>query len=167
MLLLLQVSRKIHPTTSFPRSCRTCIVSCRRATRTETCDSSSLASSSTALRRSSRFGRMVTDSCSYSFLRVFRRFAAHLIVPLANLLLRDDLGSNGINYIVCDVMATVLSWNDVAIPEVIELFHIFFIFIVIFILLTRRKTMEALIRRVSNYPDLLPEMPRYCYPIVI
>ena len=23
------------------------------------------------------------------------------------------------------------------------------------------------IHRVSNYPDLLPEMPRYCYPLVI
>ena len=37
-----------------------------------------------------------------------------------------------------------------------------FYFISIFILLTRRKAMEPLIHRVSNYPDLLPEMPRYC-----
>ena len=29
----------------------------------------------------------------------------------------------------------------------------------IFIFLTRRKATEALIHRVSNYPDLLPEMP--------
>ena len=42
----------------------------------------------------------------------------------------------------------------------------FFIFISIFILLTRRKATEALIHRVDNYPDLLPEMPRYCYPLV-
>ena len=42
-----------------------------------------------------------------------------------------------------------------------------FIFMSIFILLTRRKATEALIRRVGNYPDLLPEMPRYCCPLVI
>ena len=39
-----------------------------------------------------------------------------------------------------------------------------FYFISIFILLTRRKATEALIGRVDNYSDLLPEMPRYCYP---
>ena len=33
-----------------------------------------------------------------------------------------------------------------------------------FILLTRRKATEALIRKVSIYPELLPEMPRYCCP---
>ena len=42
-----------------------------------------------------------------------------------------------------------------------------FYFISIFILLTCRKAMEALIHRVNNYPDLLPEMPRYCCPLVI
>ena len=39
---------------------------------------------------------------------------------------------------------------------------IFIYFIFIFFLLTRRKATEVLIRRASNYPDLLPEMPRYC-----
>ena len=48
------------------------------------------------------------------------------------------------------------------------MFHLFFfIFISIFILLTRRKATEALIHRIGNYPDLLPEIPRYCYPLVI
>ena len=48
-----------------------------------------------------------------------------------------------------------------------SLFYLFFIyFISIFILLTRRKAMEALIHRASNYPDLLPNMPRYCCPLV-
>ena len=42
-----------------------------------------------------------------------------------------------------------------------------FYFISIFILLTRRKATEALIHRVGNYPDLLPEMLRYCCPLVI
>ena len=37
----------------------------------------------------------------------------------------------------------------------------------IFILLIHRKATEALIHRVSNYPDLLPEIPRYCRPLVI
>ena len=46
--------------------------------------------------------------------------------------------------------------------------NIFFIFLIlIFILLTRRKAIQALIQRVSNYPDLLPKMPRYCCPLVI
>ena len=40
-------------------------------------------------------------------------------------------------------------------------------FFSIFILLTRRKPTEALIHRVSNYPDLLPEMPRYRCSLVI
>ena len=46
-------------------------------------------------------------------------------------------------------------------------FYYYFYFISIFILLTRRKATEALIHRVGNYPDLLPEMPRYCCPFVI
>ena len=44
---------------------------------------------------------------------------------------------------------------------------IYYLFISIFILLTRRKATEALIRRVSNYPDLLPKIPRYCSPLVV
>ena len=28
--------------------------------------------------------------------------------------------------------------------------------------MTRRKATEALMHRVGNYPDLSPEMPRYC-----
>ena len=42
-------------------------------------------------------------------------------------------------------------------------------FIYIFIFLTHRKATEALLLRVrvSNYPDLLPEMPRYCCPLVM
>ena len=48
-----------------------------------------------------------------------------------------------------------------------QLYNYFFYFISIFILLTRRNAMEALIHRVSNYPDLLPEMPKYCCPLVI
>ena len=39
-------------------------------------------------------------------------------------------------------------------------FIFIFYFISIFILLTRRKATEALMHRVGNYPDLLPEMPR-------
>ena len=51
----------------------------------------------------------------------------------------------------------------------ISCFILFFFlsFISIVILLTRRKATEALIHRVSNYPDLLPEMPRYCCPVEI
>ena len=41
-------------------------------------------------------------------------------------------------------------------------FFYFIYFISIFILLTRRKATEALIR-----PDLLPEIPRYYYPLVV
>ena len=39
---------------------------------------------------------------------------------------------------------------------------LFFLLFSTVILLTRRKATEALIHRVGNYPDLLPEMPRYC-----
>ena len=46
-----------------------------------------------------------------------------------------------------------------------HLFHLYSISI--FILLTRRKATEALIHRVGNYPNLLPEIPRYCCPLVI
>ena len=38
----------------------------------------------------------------------------------------------------------------------------FIYFISIYILLTHMKATEALIHRISNYPDLLSEMPRYC-----
>ena len=48
-----------------------------------------------------------------------------------------------------------------------ESLFIFIYLISIFILLTRRKAMEALIHRVGNYPYLLPEMPRYCCPLEI
>ena len=37
-----------------------------------------------------------------------------------------------------------------------------FDYIFIFILLNRKKAREARIRRVSDYPNLLPEMPKYC-----
>ena len=40
-------------------------------------------------------------------------------------------------------------------------------YISIFILLTRRKATETLIHRVGNYPNLLPEIPRYCCLLVI
>ena len=41
--------------------------------------------------------------------------------------------------------------------------------ITLFIILTRNKTPEELYleQPSSNYPDLLPEMPRYCYPVKI
>ena len=49
-----------------------------------------------------------------------------------------------------------------------SIFYLFiFYFISIFILLTHRKATEALMHRVGNYPDLLPEIPRYCCPLVI
>ena len=43
---------------------------------------------------------------------------------------------------------------------------IMIIFISIFVLLTRSKATEALYRA-SNYPELLPEIPRYCFPVEI
>ena len=46
-------------------------------------------------------------------------------------------------------------------------FFLFKNFIAIFILLAHREAMEALLHRLGNYPDLLPEMPRYCCPLVI
>ena len=33
--------------------------------------------------------------------------------------------------------------------------------------MTRRKATKAPIRRASNYPDLLPRRPRYCFPVKV
>ena len=52
-------------------------------------------------------------------------------------------------------------WDELALK------FIYFYFMSIFILLTRRKATEAQIHGVGNYPDLLAEMPIYCYPLVI
>ena len=51
--------------------------------------------------------------------------------------------------------------------RIIKIFVDLFYFISVFILMTSRKATETLINRVSNYPDLLPEMPRYCCPVEI
>ena len=40
--------------------------------------------------------------------------------------------------------------------------YLFFYFILLFILLTRKKVTEALIHKVTNYLNLPPEMPKYC-----
>ena len=53
------------------------------------------------------------------------------------------------------------------IPGVPRNFYLFYFVLSIFILLTRRKATEALMHRVGNYPNLLPEMPRYWCPLVI
>ncbi|XP_078482635.1 DNA-dependent protein kinase catalytic subunit [Ciona intestinalis] len=47
----------------------------------------------------------------------FRPYAAHWLTPLAQLILREDCGVNGIDTMVCDVLVTVLSWNNIAVPE--------------------------------------------------
>ena len=47
------------------------------------------------------------------------------------------------------------------------LYILFIYFIPIFILLTRRKATETLIHWISNYPELLPNTPRYCCPFEI
>nr|XP_018666849.1 DNA-dependent protein kinase catalytic subunit isoform X1 [Ciona intestinalis] len=47
----------------------------------------------------------------------FRPYAAHWITPLAQLILREDCGVNGIDTMVCDILVTVLSWNNIAVPE--------------------------------------------------
>ena len=44
---------------------------------------------------------------------------------------------------------------------------LFIYFMFVSILLTRRKATEAIIHRPSNYPDVLPEMPRHCCPLEI
>ncbi|CAK8685319.1 unnamed protein product [Clavelina lepadiformis] len=47
----------------------------------------------------------------------FRPYASYWITPLVQTILHGDCGSNGINCMICDIMATVLSWNEIAIPE--------------------------------------------------
>ena len=60
-----------------------------------------------------------------------------------------------------------ISYKDHSFCFSIDFWLSFFIFIFTFILLTSRKATETLIHRVDNYPNLLPEMPRYYSPLVI
>ena len=46
-------------------------------------------------------------------------------------------------------------------------FYYFFLFYLYIYPPDSQESDVALIHRVSNYPDLLPEMPRYCCPLVI
>ena len=65
------------------------------------------------------------------------------------------------------IVALIAANDSLALRPYLKAAETFFLFISIFILLTRRKATEALIHRVSNYPDLLPEIPKYCCPLVI
>ena len=49
-----------------------------------------------------------------------------------------------------------------------EIFFLFFIYFYLYIYPPDSQESDGgAIHRVSNYPDLLPEMPRYCCPLVI
>ena len=65
------------------------------------------------------------------------------------------------------VKNTALGDEDTVLFQLGKSLLLFILFISIFILLTCRKATEALINRVSNYLDLLSEMPRYCCLLVI
>ena len=65
---------------------------------------------------------------------------------------------NALSYYITIFLNTVLC---ISITEKSIYISFFIYFISTFILLTRRKATEALIHRVGNYLDLLPEMPRY------
>ena len=44
------------------------------------------------------------------------------MVPLLKAMLKEEVGMDGIDSMMCDVLATALSWNAIAVPEVGELF---------------------------------------------
>ena len=67
-------------------------------------------------------------------------------------------------FIICHKTKSII--NASLVRALFYFFYLFY-FISICIFLTRRKATEALIHRVGNYPDLLPEIPRYCCPLVI
>ena len=71
------------------------------------------------------------------------------------------------NKLVDETGSSVEDLHNIAHLFNIVFIYLFIYFISIFILLTRRKATEELIHRVGNYPDLLPEIPRYCCPLVI
>ena len=66
------------------------------------------------------------------------------------------------NELFCVVDVFGCFGNVIDFSRMSSVISIYFYFISIFILLSCRKVTEALIHRVSNHPDLLPEMPRYC-----
>nr|CAB3231039.1 DNA-dependent protein kinase catalytic subunit-like [Phallusia mammillata] len=47
----------------------------------------------------------------------FRPYAKYWIAPLIQTIVRGDCCVDGIDWMACDVLATALSWNSVAIPE--------------------------------------------------
>ena len=55
-------------------------------------------------------------------LKVFRPYAKFWLSALLELLLSSEFSDNGdsagINYFINDVLVTLLSWHDVAIPQV-------------------------------------------------
>lgn len=50
---------------------------------------------------------------------MFRPYAKFLLYPLLRLL-ADGCAGQGLNYFVIDLVVTMVSWNQVAIPEVSE-----------------------------------------------
>ncbi|XP_069123844.1 DNA-dependent protein kinase catalytic subunit-like [Argopecten irradians] len=49
--------------------------------------------------------------------QIFQPYARYWLRPLSQLILSGALGSDGINYFVVDVVVTMMSWHQVAIPQ--------------------------------------------------
>ncbi len=54
----------------------------------------------------------------FAFCQVFRPYARFWLAPLVQLVTRGELGGDGINYFITDLVVTLLSWHTTAIPEV-------------------------------------------------
>lgn len=61
-------------------------------------------------------------SFSLCCIQIFEPYAKFWLTPLMELILRlkecEQPGTEGINYFIVDLVVTVLSWNNTAMPEV-------------------------------------------------
>ncbi|CAD5112585.1 DgyrCDS1798 [Dimorphilus gyrociliatus] len=49
--------------------------------------------------------------------KTFKPYAKNWFGPLINLIINDRVGGGGLNYFVVDLIVTILSWHEVAVPE--------------------------------------------------
>ena len=56
---------------------------------------------------------------SHNCFQIFQPYAKFWLRPLCQLILSTGLCENGLNYFIVDLVVTMLSWHDTAIPQVL------------------------------------------------